>query len=247
MRTRRWYRAASRTAWSLRATSWRHRGGNNGRCPPVLRAPPKRGTVDGAGGNRRRRDLRRHTPGDRPRSADGDGHARRIRRHARDSWRDSSAEINRAVISHAVGGTADIETGQERNDGEAWRPAGAVRSIDTRANDSGEAIGAEAGGRGNRAGKRAVPARSRTECDRGDEGGLRHPAGKARRLERRHRFPAGYRAGETGSGRRPAARARAQGKGEVGRNVRWRGPVGEATQAREGAVRSAPRRTGTQE
>ncbi len=72
--------------------------------------------------------------------------------------------------------------------GQGRRRGRRVRRLDAAPDDAGEAVGAEAGGSGDRAGDRAVAHHAGAERHRADARQVQHRAREARRQTRRHRF-----------------------------------------------------------
>ena len=189
----------------------------------------------------RRRPVRDRRPRLGAGPSDRRSHARRVRRRARAPRRDPAAPIGRAVVADAVGRAADPQARDQRLEGQGRRRRRAVRRHDAAADDSGEAVRAEAGQRRDRAGERAGADRQRTERDRADEGELRHRAREARHQQGRHRLADRERAGEAGARRRASSGSRSSRRRCAPTDRRRGRPVEQAAQAREGALRSEAR------
>ena len=132
----------------------------------------------------------------RPRPAHHRGHARPVRRRARDPRRHPAPQVDRAVGADAVGRAADRQAREERLARQGRRRRGRVRRLHAAPDDAGEAVGAEAGGSGDRAVDGAVAHHAGAERHRADALEVQHPAREARPEQGRHRLADRERAGQ---------------------------------------------------
>ena len=187
------------------------------------------------GGHRRLRPRRQQRSA---RSSHHRSDSRAVRRRARNPRRHPAAQVDRAVGADAVGRAPDRQAGEERLPCQGGRRGGRVRRLHPAPDDAGEAVGAEAGGRGNRAGDGPVPHHQGAERHRADALDLQHPALEARRQQGRHRVADRERAGEAHAQRQRTEAAGAGGEGHLRRHL-------ERSRSLRASSRSGRRRCST--